>query len=63
MSQHKQLLELITEMEGTAKYYLRLVDEFKKLLSTEEETDTISEEPKPKPQKELKLEDVRAVLA
>ncbi|ETJ33881.1 hypothetical protein Q604_UNBC11686G0001, partial [human gut metagenome] len=48
---------------GTAKYYLRLVDEFKKLLSTEEETDTISEEPKPKPQKELKLEDVRAVLA
>ncbi|HEN2314390.1 TPA: hypothetical protein U4R01_002024, partial [Streptococcus agalactiae] len=46
MSQHKQLLELITEMEGTAKYYLRLVDEFKKLLSTEEETDTISEEPK-----------------
>lgn len=33
MSQHKQLLELITEMEGTAKYYLRLVDEFKKNFS------------------------------
>lgn len=45
MSQHKQLLELITEMEGTAKYYLRLVDEFKKLLSSEEETETTSEEP------------------
>lgn len=63
MSQHKQLLELITEMEGTAKYYLRLVDEFKKLLSTEEETATTSEEPKAEPQKEIKLEDVRAVLA
>ena len=63
MSQHKQLLELITEMEGTAKYYLRLVDEFKKLLSSEEETETTSEEPKPEPQKVLKLEDVRAVLA
>lgn len=63
MSQHKQLLELITEMEGTAKYYLRLVDEFKKLLSSEEETETTSEEPKPETQKVLKLEDVRAVLA
>lgn len=63
MSQHKQLLELITEMEGTAKYYLRLMDEFKKLLSTEEETTIVSEEAKPEPPKELKLEDVRAVLA
>ena len=64
MSQHKQLLELITEMEGTAKYYLRLVDEFKKLLSIDEkETETTSEEPKAESHKELKLEDVRAVLA
>ncbi|MBF0778734.1 hypothetical protein [Streptococcus cuniculi] len=63
MSQHKQLLELITEMEGTAKYYLRLVDEFKKLLSTEEKTGATSEEPKSEQQKELKLEDIRAVLA
>ncbi|SUN04451.1 Uncharacterised protein [Streptococcus agalactiae] len=62
MSKMKQLNELINEMEGTAKYYLRLVDEFKKLLSSEEETAT-SEEPKAEPQKELKLEDVRAVLA
>lgn len=62
MSKMKQLNELINEMEGTAKYYLRLVDEFRKLLSTEEET-TTSEEPKVEQQKELKLEDVRAVLA
>ncbi|WP_394991811.1 hypothetical protein [Streptococcus alactolyticus] len=62
MSKMKQLNELINEMEGTAKYYLRLVDEFRKLLSSEEET-TTSEEPKVKQQKELKLEDVRAVLA
>lgn len=63
MSKMKQLNELINEMEGTAKYYLRLVDEFKKILSTEEETTTTSKEPKHKPQKELKLEDVRSVLA
>ncbi|MDV5978056.1 hypothetical protein [Streptococcus canis] len=63
MSKMKQLNELITEMEGTAKYYLRLVDEFKKLLSSEEKTETTSEEPKQEPQKVLKLEDVRAVLA
>lgn len=63
MSKMKQLNELITEMEGTAKYHLRLVDEFKKLLSSEEETETTSEEPKLEPQKVLKLEDVRAVLA
>ena len=62
MSKLKQMNELINEMEGTAKYYLRLVDEFRKLLSSEEET-TTSEEPKVKQQKELKLEDVRAVLA
>lgn len=62
MSKMKQLNELINEMEGTAKYYLRLVDEFRKLLSTEEET-TTSEEPKVEQQKEFKLEDVRAVLA
>ncbi|HEN2314337.1 TPA: hypothetical protein U4R01_001970, partial [Streptococcus agalactiae] len=46
MSKMKQLNELINEMEGTAKYYLRLVDEFKKILSTEEETTTTSKEPK-----------------
>ena len=63
MSKMKQLNELITEMEGTAKYYLRLVDEFKKLLSTEGETTSETAESKPEPQKELKLEDVRAVLA
>lgn len=62
MSKMKQLNEMINEMEGTAKYYLRLVDEFRKLLSTEEET-TTSEEPKVEQQEELKLEDVRAVLA
>lgn len=62
MSKMKQLNELINEMEGTAKYYLRLVDEFRKLLSSEEET-TTSEEPKVEQQKELKLEDVRTVLA
>lgn len=63
MSQHKQLLDLINEIEATAKYHLLLVDEFKKLLSTEEETASTTEEPKSEPQKELKLEDVRAVLA
>lgn len=59
MSKMKQLNELINEMEGTAKYYLRLVDEFKKLLSADEEMVSTPE----KTQKELKLEDVRAVLA
>ncbi|MCS4487515.1 hypothetical protein [Streptococcus sciuri] len=63
MSQHKQLLDLINEIEATAKYHLRLVDEFKKLLSTEYETVPTSKEPKSDLQKELKLEDLRAVLA
>lgn len=63
MIKMKQLNDLINEMESTAKYYLRLVAEFKKLLSTEEETVSTTEEPKPEPPKELKLEDVRAVLA
>lgn len=63
MSKMKQLTELINEMEGTAKYYLRLVDEFRKLLSTEEENATSSEKQQTEPQKELKLEDVRAILA
>lgn len=63
MSQHKQLLELINEMEGTAKYYLRLIDEFKKLLSSKEATSTTSEKTKSEPRKELKLEDVRALLS
>ncbi|MDO4644111.1 MAG: hypothetical protein Q4A74_09745 [Cardiobacteriaceae bacterium] len=63
MSKMKQLNELITEMEATAKYYLRLVDEFKKLLTTEEDKASTTDEPKPEPTKELKLENVRAVLA
>lgn len=63
MSKMKQLNELITEMESTAKYYLRLVDEFKKLLSTEQDSTSEVVESKPEPSKELKLEDVRAVLA
>lgn len=63
MSKMKQLNELINEMESTAKYYLRLVDEFKKLLSSEEEIVTTKEKPKSEPEKELKLEDLRAVLA
>ena len=63
MSKMKQLNELINEMESTAKYYLRLVDEFKKLLSSEEEIVTTKEKLKSEPEKELKLEDLRAVLA
>lgn len=63
MSKMKQLNELINEMESAAKYYLRLVDEFKKLLSSEEEIVTTKENPKSEPEKELKLEDLRAVLA
>ncbi|CQR25018.1 phage protein [Streptococcus varani] len=63
MSKMKQLIDLINEMESTANYYLRLVDEFKKLLSTEEEATSETVETKTEPPKELKLEDVRAVLA
>ncbi|HEL2325355.1 TPA: hypothetical protein TZN96_000449 [Streptococcus suis] len=63
MSKMKELNRLIHDMEETAKYYLRLVDEFKKLLTTEEETVTKPDQPKPEPKKEIQLEDVRAVLA
>ena len=38
MSKMKELNRLIHDMEETAKYYLRLVDEFKKLLSNDDET-------------------------
>ncbi|HEM6112877.1 TPA: hypothetical protein U2B98_001854 [Streptococcus suis] len=63
MRKMKELNRLIHDMEETAKYYLRLVDEFKKLLTTEEETAPKSNPPKNEPQKEIQLEDVRAVLA
>ncbi|HEL2257972.1 TPA: hypothetical protein TZI98_000628 [Streptococcus suis] len=63
MSKMKELNRLIHDMEETAKYYLRLVDEFKKLLTSEEETVTKHDQPKPEPQKEIQLEDVRAILA
>ncbi|HEL1625618.1 TPA: hypothetical protein TXL55_001457 [Streptococcus suis] len=63
MSKMKELNRLIHDMEETAKYYLRLVDEFKKLLSSEEETVTKPDQSKPEPQKKIQLEDVRAVLA
>ncbi|MCC9888644.1 hypothetical protein HK148_05110 [Streptococcus agalactiae] len=56
MSKMKELNRLIHDMEETEKYYLRLVDEFKKLLSTDDET-------VPEPRREIQLEDVRAVLA
>ncbi|HEM3030223.1 hypothetical protein MKN50_06130 [Streptococcus suis] len=62
MSKMKQLNTLINDMEATAKYYLRLVDEFKQLLSTEDETSQEVIE-KPTPTKEITLEDVRAVLS
>ncbi|MCQ8266208.1 hypothetical protein NF419_09890 [Streptococcus suis] len=63
MSKMKELNRLIHDMEETAKYYLRLVDEFKKLLTTEDETVPKSNPPKNEPQKEIQLEDIRAVLA
>ena len=63
MSKMKELNRLIHDMEETAKYYLRLVNEFKKLLSYEEETVTKPDQSKPESQKEIQLEDVRAVLA
>lgn len=63
MTKTKQLTDLITEMEGTAKYYLRLVEEFKKLLSTDDESDSKTVTVKPEPPKTIKLEDVRALLA
>ena len=47
MSKMKELNRLIHDMEETAKYYLRLVDEFKKLLSSEEETVTNPDQSKP----------------
>lgn len=59
----KELNRLIRDMEETAKYYLRLVDEFKKLLSSEEETVPAPISPKSEPQREIQLKDVRAVLA
>ncbi|MGU7958986.1 hypothetical protein ACS6Z9_03395 [Streptococcus suis] len=62
MSKMKELNRLIHDMEETAKYYLRLVDEFKKLVSSEEETATKPDQSKPEPKKEIQLEDVRAVL-
>lgn len=46
MSKMKELNRLIHDMEETAKYYLRLVDEFKKLLTSEEETVPKSNPPK-----------------
>ncbi|HEL2264280.1 hypothetical protein HPA24_03900 [Streptococcus suis] len=63
MSKMKELNRLINDMEETAKYYLRLVDEFKKLLSSEEQTVPKSNPPKNESQKEIQLEDVRTVLA
>lgn len=63
MSKMKELNRLIRDMEETAKYYLRLVDEFKKLLTSEEVTVPKPNPPKFVPQKEIQLEDVRAVLA
>ena len=63
MSKMNELNRLIHDMEETATYYLRLVDEFKKLLSTEKETTPKPNPPKSEPQKEIQLEDVRAVLA
>ncbi|MFS9031135.1 hypothetical protein [Streptococcus anginosus] len=63
MSKMKELNRLIHDMEETAKYYLRLVDEFKNLLTAEDETVPKSNPPKSEPQREIQLEDVRAVLA
>lgn len=63
MSKMKELNRLIHDMEETAKYYLRLVDEFKKLLSTDDETVPEPISPKSEPQREIQLEDVRAFLA
>lgn len=63
MSKMKQLNTLINDMEATAKYYLRLVEEFKLLLSTDEKKQTEDLEEKPTPPKEITLEDVRAVLS
>ena len=63
MSKMKELNRLIHDMEETAKYYLRLVDEFKKLLSNDDETVPKPISPKSEPQREIQLEDVRAVLA
>lgn len=62
MSKMKELNRLIHDMEETAKYYLRLVDEFKKLLSTDDETVPEPISPKSEPRREIQLEDVRAVL-
>ena len=63
MSKMKELNRLIHDMEETAKYYLRLVDEFKQLLSTDDETVPKPISPKSEPQREIQLEDVRAFLA
>ena len=63
MSKMKELNRLIHDMEETAKYYLRLVDEFKKLLSNDNETVPEPISPKSESKREIQLEDVRAVLA
>ncbi|HFI0450544.1 TPA: hypothetical protein ACGOY4_000513 [Streptococcus suis] len=63
MSKMKELNRLIHDMEETAKYYLRLVDEFKQLLATDGEIVTEPISQKSEPQWEIQLEDVRAILA
>ena len=63
MSKMKQLNTLINDMEATAKYYLRLVEEFKLLLSDDEKKQTEDVEEKSTPPKEITLEEVRAILS
>lgn len=63
MSKMKQLNTLINDMEETAKYYLRLVDEFRQILATESESPIKDEGIPMSPKREITLEEVRAVLA
>ncbi|MBO4111252.1 hypothetical protein [Streptococcus suis] len=63
MSKMKELNRLIHDMEETAKYYLRLVDEFKRLLTSGEESVPKPNHTKSESQREIQLEEVRAVLA
>lgn len=63
MSKMKQLHTLINDMEETAKYYLRLVDEFRLILATESESPKKDEGIQMSPKREISLEEVRAVLA
>lgn len=61
MSKMKQLNDFLTELEGVFSQGLAIVEESKKLLSDEDKV--AEQKTTPESPKEIKLEDLRAVLA